>query len=117
MSDSEKLTEIRHTEVATGRTYEALVEAFEHELGHLDPLIGTRLMEQKASWKEVEREMARMAGPRGLMIIFRADHGKITSLSGQGKRCSLYLVGNPVIADYQHRFARQFLCAVPGVPL
>jgi uncharacterized protein (DUF302 family) len=33
------------------------------------------------------------------MIIFRADQGKITSLSGQEKRCSLYLVGNPVIAD------------------
>jgi hypothetical protein len=39
MSASEKLTEIQHTEVATGRTYEALVEAFEHELGHLEPLI------------------------------------------------------------------------------
>jgi len=99
MSNSEKLTEIQHTEVATGRTYEALVEAFEHELGYLDPLIGARLLEQKASWNEVEREMARMAGPRGLMIIFRADQGRITSLSGQEKRCSLYLVGNPVIAD------------------
>ena len=99
MSDSEKMTEIQHTEVATGRTYEALVEAFERELGHLDPLIGTRLMEQKASWNEVEREMASMAGPRGLMIISRADQGKITSLSGEEKRCSLYLVGNPVIAD------------------
>jgi uncharacterized protein (DUF302 family) len=43
--------------------------------------------------------MTRMACPRGLMIIFRADQGKITSLSGQEKRCSLYLVGNPVIAD------------------
>jgi uncharacterized protein (DUF302 family) len=40
-----------------------------------------------------------MAGPRGLMIIFKADQGRITSLSGQEKRCSLYLVGNPVIAD------------------
>ena len=99
MSDSEKLTEIQHNEVATGRAYEALVEAFEHELGYLDPLIGARLIEQKASWSEVEREIARMAGPRGLMIIFRADQGRIASLSGQERRCSLYLVGNPVIAD------------------
>jgi uncharacterized protein (DUF302 family) len=99
MSDSAKLTEIQHTEVATGRTYEALVKTFEHELGYLDPLIGASLIEQKASWSEVEREIARMAGPRGLMIIFRADQGRITSLSGQQKRCSLYLVGNPVIAD------------------
>jgi uncharacterized protein (DUF302 family) len=98
MSD-QKLTQIQHSEVAAGRTYEALVEAFEHELGYLDPVIGTRLLEQKASWSEVEREVGRMAGPRGLMIIFKADQGRITSLSGQEKRCSLYLVGNPVIAD------------------
>ena len=78
MSDGE----IQHTEVATGRTYAALVEAFEHELGFLDPLIGARLIQQKASWSEVEREMTRMAGPRGLMIIFRADQGRIASLSG-----------------------------------
>jgi hypothetical protein len=89
MSDSKKLTKIQHTEVATGRTYEVLVEAFEHELGYLNPLVGTRLIEQKASWSEVEREMARMAGPRGLMIIFRAGQGRITSLSGHEKRCSL----------------------------
>ena len=99
MTESEKLKEIKHTEVATGRTYESLVEAFEHELGYLDPMVGARLLEQKAPWNEVEHEMTRMAGPRGLMIIFRADQGKITSLSGQEKRCSLYLVGNPVIAD------------------
>ncbi len=40
-----------------------------------------------------------MAGPRGLMIIFRANQGAITSLSGRVKQCSLYVVGNPVIAD------------------
>jgi hypothetical protein len=111
--------EIQHTEAATGRPYEALVEAFERELGHLDPLMGARLIEQKASWSEVEREMARMAGPRGLMIIFKADQGRIASLSGQERQCLLYLVGKSRDRgpDYQHRFAREFLCAVPGVHL
>ena len=39
MRDSEKLAEIQPTDVATGRTYEALVEAFEYELGHLGALL------------------------------------------------------------------------------
>jgi hypothetical protein len=39
-----------------------------------------------------------MAGPRVLMIIFKADQERIASLSGQERRCSLYLVGNPVIS-------------------
>ena len=33
------------------------------------------------------------------MIIFAADQGALTSLSGKAKRCSLYIVGNPVIAN------------------
>ena len=33
------------------------------------------------------------------MIIERADLGRVASLSGREKRCLLYLVGNPVIAD------------------
>jgi hypothetical protein len=87
---------IQHTNIATRRSYDALVSAFEHELGYLDPTTTEHLLERKATWTEVDRAIDRMAGPRGLMIIFRADQGKITSLSGQEKRCSLYLVGNPV---------------------
>jgi uncharacterized protein (DUF302 family) len=90
---------IQHTNIATRRSYDALVSAFEHELGYLDPTTTEHLLERKATWTEVDRAIDRMVGPRGLMIIFRADQGKITSLSGQEKRCSLYLVGNPVIAN------------------
>ena len=32
---------IQHTSIATGLTYEALVSAFEHELGYLDPPIAS----------------------------------------------------------------------------
>jgi uncharacterized protein (DUF302 family) len=90
---------IQHMNVATGLSYDALVSAFEQELGHLDPTINKRLIEQKAAWSDVEETINKIGGKHGLMIIFRADQGKITSLSGQEKRCSLYLVGNPVIAN------------------
>lgn len=90
---------IQRTHVATGLSYDASVRAFERELGHLDPAVSQRLVDTKAAWSEVEREIGRMAGPHGLMIIGRVDLGHITSLSGREKRCSLYLVGNPVIAN------------------
>jgi hypothetical protein len=50
------------------------------------------LLKSKASWGEVEREVEQMAGPRGLMIFTRINQGEIISLSGEVKRCSLYLV-------------------------
>jgi uncharacterized protein (DUF302 family) len=90
---------IQHTSLATGLSYDALVRAFERELGHLDPATPRRLVDSSAEWSEVEREIESTAGPHDLMIIARLDLGSITSLSGREKRCSLYLVGNPVIAN------------------
>jgi len=40
-----------------------------------------------------------MAEPFGLMVMVRIDQGRITSLSGKAKKCTLYIVGNPVIAN------------------
>jgi len=90
---------IQHTNVVTGLSYDALVSAFERELGHLNPAVPKQLIERKAAWSEVEREIARIAGTHGLMIIAKTDLGSLASLSGREKRCSLYLVGNPVIAN------------------
>jgi uncharacterized protein (DUF302 family) len=90
---------IQHTSVATGLGYDALVRAFERELGHLGREISQRLVERRAAWSEVEYEIDRVAGPHGLMIIARLDLGALSSLSDREKRCSLYLVGNPVIAN------------------
>jgi uncharacterized protein (DUF302 family) len=90
---------VDHEDIATGLSYDDLVTAFERELGRWEPASGVALAERRAPWSEVEREVDRMAGAHGLMIFYRADQGAITSLSGRPKRCSLYLVGNPVIAN------------------
>ena len=63
---------IQHMNVATGLSYDALVSAFEQELGHLDPTINKRLIEQKAAWSEVEETINKIGGKHGLMIIFRS---------------------------------------------
>jgi uncharacterized protein (DUF302 family) len=90
---------IQHTHIATGLSYDALIRAFERELGHLDHGISQRLVERRAAWSEVEYEIERVTGPHGLTIIARLDLGALSSLSDREKRCSLYLVGNPVIAN------------------
>jgi uncharacterized protein (DUF302 family) len=90
---------IKHSYVATGLGYDAAILAFERELGRLDPAVTRRLVERKTAWSEVEREIEAIGGSHDLMIIERADLGKIASLSGREKRCLLYLVGNPVIAN------------------
>ena len=92
-------TTVEHVEARTGLAYADLIDRFEQELGRLDPAATNALVAQKAPWSEVKSKIERMAGPRGLMIIFRADQGAVTSLSGTTKRSSLYIVGNPIIAS------------------
>ena len=109
---------IEHTRIATGLSYDALVVAFERELGHLDSKLTEDLVKRKASWDDVRGAIDQVGGPHGLMVIFRADQGQITSLSGREKRCSLYLVGNPVIANEIIDIdPREFLRSIPGLPL
>jgi uncharacterized protein (DUF302 family) len=88
-----------HVSVATGLPYDRLIEAFEGSLGKWDATAGEPLWKGKASWPDVEAAVAKMAEPFGLMVLAKIDQGRITSLSGKSKMCSLYLVGNPVIAN------------------
>jgi uncharacterized protein (DUF302 family) len=90
---------IEHVTVPMSLPYDRLVSAFEAELGHLDPAVTKALVERRASWGEVEKEIERIGGVHGLMVIAIANQGVVTSLSGKMKRCLLYLIGNPVIAD------------------
>ncbi|MEI9888872.1 MAG: DUF302 domain-containing protein [Rhizomicrobium sp.] len=95
----ERSDAIQHTRLVTGRGYDAAVRAFERELGHLDPNLPKLLIARKAPWSEAERAIEKMAGPHDLMVVSSTDLGSLTSLSGKEKRCRLYLVGNPVIAN------------------
>lgn len=93
-----KLT-VARTDVASGLSYEDLVQRFESTLGTWDGATAKQLVERKASWSEVEAAAGKIAGTHGLMIIAAIDQGQLTSLSGHAKKCRLYLVGNPVIAS------------------
>ncbi len=93
------IAKIQRSIVSTGLTYPALVTAFEGALGRWDPETATRLVQRQAPWSEVERQVDRAAGQSELMIIAHVNQGALLSLSGAIKQCSLYLVGNPVIAE------------------
>lgn len=90
---------VRRTTVAIDRPFAAVARQFEALVGRWDMADGQRLVQAKAPWHEVEQDVARAGGPRGLMIFARIDQGEIISLAGPPLACTLYLVGNPVIAN------------------
>ena len=90
---------VTHVSVSTALAYDRLIEAFEGSLGRWDPSLGKSLSREAASWPKVEATVTKIAEPFGLVRMSKIDQGRLTSLSGKVKHCSLYLVGNPVIAN------------------
>lgn len=86
-------------DIPTGLPYEALVAAFERQMGRWDPEIGSQLARQQADWEQVEAAVKQIEGPHGLMIMSELDQGELLSLRNDSKRSHLYLVGNPLIEE------------------
>jgi uncharacterized protein (DUF302 family) len=90
---------VERISVETGFSFGELVAAFEKQLGRYDRTTGAELVRKQASWEVVSMTIEAMAGPHGLMIMSHLELGRTVSLKGILRQCSLYLVGNPLIAS------------------
>lgn len=90
--------QIERVTFETDLPYRDLVIGFEKQLGRYDHPIGEQLVRDQVSWAEAETTIAAMKGPHGLMMFFRIDLGQTASLKGEHRDCTLYLIGNPLIA-------------------
>ena len=86
-------------DIPTGLRYEALVAAFERQMGRWESELGRQLAEQKATWEQVQAAVKQAEGPYGLMILAEVNQGELLSLHNGIKQSRLYLVGNPLIAE------------------
>lgn len=91
-------SEIERVTFETDLPYRDLIVAFEKQLGRYDHPIGEQLVRDQVSWAEAEETIGAMKGPHGMMIFFRVDLGPTASLKGERRECTLYLIGNPLIA-------------------
>lgn len=89
----------KREDLQTGMKYEDLIAAFEKELGQFEPEIVGALVQKKAHWEEVESAVNKMAGSHGLMIFFKVNQGVLASLNNKILECTLYTVGNPLVAE------------------
>lgn len=92
-------TSIKREDILTGLSYADLVTAFEHEMGWWNPLDESSLIQPAYSWEERKKVYQGTAEPHGLMIFSRIDQGRLARPDTGIRQCSLYLVGNPVIAE------------------
>lgn len=97
-SPSSISADVERVTYETNLPYRDLIVAFENQLGHYDHAIGEQLVRDQVAWAEAETTIGGMKGPHGMMIFFRVDLGPTASLKGDRRECTLYLIGNPLIA-------------------
>jgi len=57
------------------------------------------MIASRASAQEIARAIGEMIGELGFVALAKLDQGPLASLLGRPKKMSVYLVGNPVLAN------------------
>jgi uncharacterized protein (DUF302 family) len=90
---------VQHCEHVSQRSFEAVVTAFEAELGSVeDPAIIPREVAAATSQADFEARIRAYEGRSGFMRFQVYDHGAWMSRMGTKARIRSYIIGNPLIA-------------------
>jgi hypothetical protein len=87
------------------RTFEEAIAAFERAVPAADLTRFAQLVAARAPATEIEHVVRTMVGDLGFMHLAKLDQGPLVSLLGKSKRMTVYLLGNPVLANtmFEHR--------------
>jgi uncharacterized protein (DUF302 family) len=89
----------RHVIVPTKRSYEQVIEAIETQVGRVDYPELEKIIAANAPLEAVADAFC---GPSTFMYLAKIDQGRILALSGNKKKCALYILGNPLIGNQMH---------------
>src|ERR1700678_1521773 len=91
---------VQHCEHVSQRSFEAVVAAFEAELGSVeDPAIIPREVAAATSQADFEARIRAYEGRSGFMRFLTNDHGAWMSRMGVEAKIRSYIIGNPLIAQ------------------
>ncbi len=90
---------VQHCEHVSGRSFEAVVAAFEAELGSVEGGVIPREVAAATSRADFETRIRAHEGRSGFMCFLTNDHGEWLSRMGAAASIRSYIIGNPLIAQ------------------
>jgi Domain of unknown function DUF302 len=81
------------------RPFSGVVARFEQKVPRADFSVFTQLVASGADGTQIEAAVQGMAGDLDFMTLAKIDQGPLVSRLGRPKRMSVYLIGNPVLAN------------------
>lgn len=90
---------VERIDVVTTRSFAETVAVFEKRVPPANLSTFVQLITGRATAGEVETAVGDMAGDSGFMALAKIDQGPLTSLLGKPKKISMYIIGNPLLAN------------------
>ena len=97
--------EVERFDYLSSKTFEQVIAALEQQVPRADLPKLSQLVVLQAPAGEIEKAVQAMVGNLGFMHFAKLDQGPLVSLLGKRKRLTVYLLGNPVLANrmFEHR--------------
>jgi uncharacterized protein (DUF302 family) len=97
--------EVERVDYPSSKTFEQVIAALEQQVPRADLPRLSQLVVLQAPAGEIEKTVQAMVGDLGFMQFAKLDQGPLVSLLGKRKRLTVYLLGNPVLANrmFEHR--------------
>ena len=90
---------VERIDVTSKRPYEGVRAALEASVPSANLATLTQLVTTNADARQIEHAVNEMVGDLGFMLFAKIDQGPLVSRLGQPKKMSVYLLGNPVLAN------------------
>jgi uncharacterized protein (DUF302 family) len=97
--------EVERFDYPSAKPFEEVIVAIEQKVPGADLAKLSQLVVAQAPTREIEEAVCAMVGDLGFMHFAKLDQGPLVSLLGKRKRMTVYLLGNPVLANrmFEHR--------------
>ncbi len=89
----------KRVEVTSTKTFSEAIATFERRIPMADFFAFDRLVATGANAKDIQDVVSGMVGDLDFMILAKLDQGPLVSLMGKRKKMTVYLIGNPVLAN------------------
>jgi len=90
---------VERIDVISTRSFSEVVATLEKNVPIADMSVILGMLAKRPSAGEIERVISDMVGELGFVVLAKLDQGPLVSLLGRPKKMSLYLIGNPVLAN------------------
>jgi uncharacterized protein (DUF302 family) len=91
--------DVERVDVLATKSFSEVVATLERHVPIGDMSTILRMIASRPSAQEIERAIGNMVGDLGFIVLAKLDQGPLVSLLGKPKKMSLYLIGNPVLAN------------------